>query len=75
MLVNGDALGGRWWRVQRDWDQERWLNPRIVVECDDSWDANTGTHAHHDEDFPYDPPQSKLVTVEVDNWSLCQVGT
>lgn len=55
MLINGNALGGRFWRVRGFRDGHHWPQPRVVVECDDSWDEDTSTHLHHDEDTEYDP--------------------
>lgn len=57
MLVNGAALGGDFVHINRVSDGSlEYQQPRIVVECDDSWDADTGTHAHHTGGFQHDPP-------------------
>lgn len=63
MLVNGMALDRNYVNVQRVYTNPGngygpIFRPRIIVWCDDSWDAATETHVHHEEheESEYDPP-------------------
>lgn len=55
MLINGNALDGRFWGFGIWRDEHPWPQPRVVIQCDDEWDENTSTHIHHTEEFEYDP--------------------
>lgn len=58
MLVNGDALGIGNVRVWLNYNEHHpgyEVRTRVVVQCDDSWDEDTGQHGHHEEDDDYDP--------------------
>lgn len=67
MLVNGASLGPRNMRVwfdQREPFHGAPFPTRIIVQCDDSWDEDTGRHIHHVEDDKFDPlDDSKLYQV------------
>ena len=58
MLVNGDALGVgnmRVWLNHREQVQWESRPTRIIVQCDNSWDEDTGKHIHHVGDDDFDP--------------------
>ncbi|KAG6358324.1 hypothetical protein INS49_014208 [Diaporthe citri] len=59
MLVNGQALGDRHIRRRATRRVEGETTEVIVVECDDSWDEETGEHIHHREHREGDDPDDR----------------